>query len=180
MIYVFLANGFEEVEALAPVDMLRRAKQEVTTVGVTGKIVTGSHHIPMTADITAEELQIGGDMDMIVLPGGMPGTLNEEASPVVQAAIDYCVANDRWIGAICAAPSILGHKGVLNGKTATCYTGFEKELTGAEIGSDGVIRDGKIITARGAGVAVDFGLELVGAVCGRETQQQIRGSILCD
>ena len=115
-----------------------------------------------------------------VLPGGMPGTLNEEASPVVQAAIDYCVANDRWIGAICAAPSILGHKGVLNGKTATCYTGFEKELTGAEIGSDGVIRDGKIITARGAGVAVDFGLELVGAVCGRETQQQIRGSILCD
>ena len=166
MIYVFLANGFEEVEALAPVDMLRRAKQEVTTVGVTGKIVTG--------------LQIGGDMDMIVLPGGMPGTLNEEASPVVQAAIDYCVANDRWIGAICAAPSILGHKGVLNGKTATCYTGFEKELTGAEIGSDGVIRDGKIITARGAGVAVDFGLELVGAVCGRETQQQIRGSILCD
>ena len=157
MIYVFLANGFEEVEALAPVDMLRRAKQEVTTV-----------------------LQIGGDMDMIVLPGGMPGTLNEEASPVVQAAIDYCVANDRWLGAICAAPSILGHKGVLNGKTATCYTGFEKELTGAEIGSDGVIRDGKIITARGAGVAVDFGLELVGAVCGRETQQQIRGSILCD
>ena len=180
MIYVFLANGFEEVEALAPVDMLRRAKQEVTTVGVTGKIVTGSHHIPVTADITAEELQIGGDMDMIVLPGGMPGTLNEEASPVVQAAIDYCVANDRWIGAICAAPSILGHKGVLNGKTATCYTGFEKELTGAEIGNDGVIRDGKIITARGAGVAVDFGLELVGAVCGRETQQQIRGSILCD
>lgn len=81
MIYVFLANGFEEVEALAPVDMLRRAKQEVTTVGVTGKIVTGSHHIPVTADITAEELQIGGDMDMIVLPGGMPGTLNEEASP---------------------------------------------------------------------------------------------------
>ena len=185
MIYVFLANGFEEVEALAPVDMLRRAKQEVTTVGVTGKIVTGSHHIPVTADITAEELQIGGDMDMIVLPGGMPGTTNLYADKrvtdaVVQAAIDYCVANDRWIGAICAAPSILGHKGVLNGKTATCYTGFEKELTGAEIGSDGVIRDGKIITARGAGVAVDFGLELVGAVCGRETQQQIRGSILCD
>ena len=140
MIYVFLANGFEEVEALAPVDMLRRAKQEVTTVGVTGKIVTGSHHIPVTADITAEELQIGGDMDMIVLPGGMPGTLNEEASPVVQAVIDYCVANDRWIGAICAAPSILGHKGVLNGKTATCYTGFEKELTGAEIGKDTAVQ----------------------------------------
>lgn len=90
MIYVFLANGFEEVEALAPVDMLRRAKLDVTTVGVTGKIVTGSHRIPVTADITAEELQIGADMEMIVLPGGMPGTLNEEASETVQAAIDYC------------------------------------------------------------------------------------------
>ena len=91
MIYVFLAEGFEEVEALAPVDLLRRAKQQVTTVGVTGKVISGSHGIPVTADITAEELKIGADMEMIVLPGGMPGTLNEEASPVVQAAIDYCV-----------------------------------------------------------------------------------------
>ena len=166
MIYVFLANGFEEVEALAPVDMLRRAKLDVTTVGVTGKIVTGSHRIPVTADITAEELQIGADMEMIVLPGGMPGTLNEEASETIQAAIDYCAKNDRWIGAICAAPSILGHKGLLQGK--------------AEIGSDGVIQDGKYITARGAGVAVDFGLELVGAMLGKEAQAQIRASILCD
>ena len=180
MIYVFLANGFEEVEALAPVDMLRRAKLDVTTVGVTGKTVTGSHGIPVTADITAEELNIGADMEMIVLPGGMPGTLNEEASPTVQAAIDYCTANDRWIGAICAAPSILGHKGLLKGKTAVCYTGFEKELTGAQIGSTGVVTDGKIITARGAGVAVDFGLALVGALAGAETQAQIRASILCD
>lgn len=180
MIYVFLANGFEEVEALAPVDMLRRAKLDVTTVGVTGKTVTGSHGIPLTADITAEELNIGADMEMIVLPGGMPGTLNEEASPAVQAAINYCTANDRWIGAICAAPSILGHKGLLKGKTAVCYTGFEKELTGAQIGSTGVVTDGKIITARGAGVAVDFGLALVGALAGAETQAQIRASILCD
>ena len=161
-------------------DMLRRAKLDVTTVGVTGKIVTGSHRIPVTADITAEELQIGADMEMIVLPGGMPGTLNEEASETVQAAIDYCAKNDRWIGAICAAPSILGHKGLLQGKTATCYTGFENDLLGAEIGSDGVIQDGKYITARGAGVAVDFGLELVGAMLGKEAQAQIRASILCD
>ena len=83
-------------------------------------------------------------------------------------------------GAICAAPSILGHKGLLQGKTATCYTGFEKDLLGAEIGSDGVIQDGKYITARGAGVAVDFGLELVGAMLGKEAQAQIRASILCD
>ncbi len=180
MIYLFLAEGFEEVEALAPIDMLRRAKLNVTTVGVTGKIVTGSHGISVTADITADQLTIGADMDMIVLPGGMPGTLNEEASPVVQAAIDYCAANDRFIAAICAAPSILGHKGLLQGKKAVCYTGFEKELTGAEIGTGGVVTDGKIITARGAGVAIEFGLTLVGALLGSEVQTQIRASILCD
>ena len=179
MVYVLLAEGFEEVEALTPVDLLRRAGMETRLVGVTGATVCGARGINVVTDLSMDEVDLA-KADMLVLPGGMPGTLNEEASPVVQAVIDYCVANDRWIGAICAAPSILGHKGVLNGKTATCYTGFEKELTGAEIGSDGVIRDGKIITARGAGVAVDFGLELVGAVCGRETQQQIRGSILCD
>lgn len=180
MIYLFLAEGFEEVEALAPVDMLRRAKLQVTTVGVTGKVVTGSHGIPVTADITADQLTIGADMEMIILPGGMPGTLNEEASPVVQAAIEYCAANDRYIGAICAAPSILGHKGLLKGRTAVCYTGFEKDLTGAEIGTEGVVTDGRIITARGAGVAVDFGLTLVGAILGSEAQAQIRASILCD
>lgn len=180
MIYVFLADGFEETEALAPVDLLRRAKLDVKTVGVTGKIVTGSHGIPVTADMTEDQLALDGEMEMIVLPGGMPGTLREEASPVVQRAIDYCAKNDRWIGAICAAPSILGHKGLLQGKTAVCYTGFEKELKGAEIGSCGVVTDGRIITARGAGVAVDFGLALVGAMCGKEAQAQIRASILCD
>ncbi len=180
MIYVFLAEGFEEVEALAPVDMLRRAGLKVVTVGVTKKIVTGSHGIPVTADITADELHVGADTEMIVLPGGMPGTRNEEASPAVQAAIDYCAANDRYIGAICAAPSILGHKGLLKGKTAVCYTGFEQELTGAAIGTDGVVMDGKIITARGAGVAVDFALTLVGVLLGSETRDKLRASILCD
>ncbi len=180
MIYVFLAEGFEETEAITPIDMLRRAKQNVATVGVTGKVVTGSHGVPVNADITAEELKIGGDMEMIVLPGGMPGTLNEEASDIVQAAIDYCVENDRWIGAICAAPSILGHRGILRGKTAVCYPGFEEALEGAEIGTKSVVQDGRIITARGAGVAVDFGLALVGVLCGTQTQAQIRASIICD
>ena len=180
MIYVFLAEGFEEVEALAPVDLLRRAKQQVTTVGVTGKVVSGSHGIPVTADITAEELKIGADMEMIVLPGGMPGTLNEEASPVVQAAIGYCVKNDRYVSAICAAPSILGKKGLLEGKTAVCYPGFETALTGAAIGSEGVVQDGKFITARGAGVAVDFGLRLIQVLCGEKTAAEIRASIICD
>lgn len=180
MIYVFLADGFEEVEALAPVDLLRRAKLDVQTVGVTGKIVTGSHKIPVTADLTAEELEIGAEMEMIVLPGGMPGTLREEASQVVQDAITYCVKHDRWIGAICAAPSILGKRGLLKGKTAVCYPGFEEALTGAELGTDGVVQDGRFVTARGAGVAVDFGLKLIAVLQGAEAADAIRKSIVCD
>ncbi|MGN0584541.1 MAG: DJ-1 family glyoxalase III [Ruminococcus sp.] len=180
MVYVFLANGFEETEAIAPIDMLRRAGREVITVGVTGKIVTGSHGIPVTADITEDELTDFSAAEMIVLPGGMPGTLNEEASAVVQAAIDYCAANNIPIGAICAAPSILGHKGLLEGKTAVCYTGFEKDLKGAVIGTSGVVTDGLITTARGAGVAVDFGLELVKVLCGQAERDRLRNAILCD
>ena len=175
MIYVFLAEGFEEVEALAPVDLLRRAKKEVQTVGVTGKVVTSSHGVPVTADLTQEELSLNGNVEMIVLPGGMPGTLNEEASEVVQNAIAFCAANDRYIGAICAA-----HLGLLQGKTAVCYTGFEKDLKGAAIGTDGVVTDGKIITARRAGVALEFGLALIAALDGQAASDAVRASILMD
>ncbi len=180
MVYAFLAEGFEETEAIAPIDLLRRAGVHVTTVGVTGKNVTGSHGIPITADITADAFKPAADIEMIILPGGMPGTLNEEKSDTVQAAIDYCVKNDRWIGAICAAPSILGHKGLLRNRTAVCYPGFEKDLEGAKIGSGGVARDSKIITARGAGVAVDFGLALIEALVGADLAAQIRASIVCE
>lgn len=178
MIYVFLADGFEETEAIAPIDMLRRAKKTVVTVGVTGKIVTGSHGIPVTADITQDEMQLNDELEMIVLPGGMPGTLNEEASEQVQAAITYCAEHDRYLTAICAAPSILGHRGLLQDKHAVCYPGFESALTGAIVGTDGVVRDGKYITARGAGVVVAFGLALVAALCGTEKSEEIRQAII--
>ena len=178
MIYVFLAEGFEETEAIAPIDMLRRAKQNVATVGVTGKVVTGSHGVPVNADITAEELKIGGDMEMIVLPGGMPGTLNEEASDIVQAAIDYCVENDRWIGAICAAPSILGHRGILRGKTAVCYPGFEERLAGARIGNGKVAVDGNITTSRGVGTAIAFAAALIEQLESKEKAEEIKKSII--
>ena len=174
MIYVFLADGFEETEAIAPIDMLRRAKKEVVTVGVTGKVVTSSHGVPVTADITQDEIQLNDQLEMIVLPGGMPGTLNEEASEQVQAAITYCAEQNRYLTAICAAPSILGHRGLLNGKHAVCYPGFESALTGTE----GVVQDGNIITARGAGVAIDFGLALVAALCGAEKSAEIRKGIV--
>ena len=178
MVYLFLANGFETIEALAVVDMLRRAKIDVKTVGVTGKIVISSHNIDVTADIEIDEFDVK-DADAVVLPGGMPGTLNLEADKTVQGAIDYCVENKKYTCAICAAPSILGHKGLLKGKEAICFPGFENDLTGAILSDKYVVTDGLIITARGAGVAVDFGLEIVKALKGEETAENVRKTIQC-
>ena len=180
MIYVFLAEGFEETEAIAPIDLLRRSGRNVVTVGVGDNIIKGSHGIPVVTDIIAEEAALSDELEMIVLPGGMPGTLNLEKSPYVQAAIDYCVQNGKFIGAICAAPSILGHKGLLKDKTAVCYEGFETQLDGAVIGNDSVVEDGVFITARGAGVAVDFGLKLVEKAVSKTESDRLRAAILCD
>ena len=130
MIYVFLASGFEEIEALAVVDILRRAELEVQTVavGVGEKTVRGAHGIPVVADVTEEQAKPEG-LEMVVLPGGMPGTLNLEKSQTVQEFLQLASNNGLWIGAICAAPSILGHNGLADGKRVTCYPGFESQLT---------------------------------------------------
>lgn len=131
MFYCFLATGFEEIEAVTTVDMLRRAGVEVTTVSVDGdgnNIVTGAHGIPVKADTDKVSFD---NMEGVILPGGMPGTINLENSSQVQLSLDFCFANNLYIFAICAAPQILGHKGILEGKNATCYPGFETELKGA-------------------------------------------------
>ncbi len=179
MVYVFLANGFELIEALAPVDMLRRSGAEVVTVGVGGQTVLSSQKVAVKADITCEQVRLGDDVDMVVLPGGMPGTLNLEADKTVQAAIDFCAGNGKYLGAICAAPSILGHKGLLSGKKATCFPGFEKDLTGAEPTGEGVVRDGMIVTAKGAGVCVEFGLKLAELAVSKEASDKVRAAIQC-
>ena len=158
MVYVFLAKGFEEIEALAPVDVLRRAGVEVKTVGVTGKRVSGSHGISVNCDITIAEASFD-ELDGIILPGGLPGATNLEADQTVQKFIDFAAQNGKVIGAICAAPMILGHKGLLRGKNAVCYTGFEKELDGAHILDRPAVCDGNIVTGWGAGGAIDFALE---------------------
>ena len=176
MIYVFLAKGFEEMEALAPVDVLRRANIEVKTVGVTGKQVRGSHGISVTCDIVASEA-VFDNLDGIILPGGLPGTTNLEADETVQKFIDYAAENGKIIGAICAAPMILGHKGLLRGKNAVCYTGFEKELEGATISEKYVVTDGKFITAKGAGVATEFGLKIVSVLKSKELADEIGKAI---
>lgn len=179
MIYVFLANGFEEIEALAPVDILRRAKADVKTVGVTGREVTSSRGVVVKADISADEIVLNDDLEMIVLPGGMPGTLNLESSDKVQSAVDFCADNDRYIAAICAAPSILGHKGLLKGKTATSFPKFNGDLEGANVVDDLVAVDGKIITAKGAGASIEFGLTLAQLIVSKETSDNIKASMQC-
>ena len=179
MIYVFLADGFEETEAIAPIDMIRRAEKDVVTVGINSDTIRSSHGVVMLADITDMQVVMDERVEMIVLPGGMPGTLGLEQSPVVQAAIDYCVEKNIPIGAICAAPSIIGKKGLLNGKEATCFPGFEKYLVGAKLSEEKVVTDGIFTTAAGAGVAVEFGLELVRVLCGEPEYKAIRAAIQC-
>ena len=156
MVYVFLANGFEEMEALAPVDLLRRAGVEVFTVGVGSDMIVSSHNIPVKTDTTVDKIVLNDELEMIVLPGGMPGTLNLEASPDVLGAVDYCADNNRYIAAICAAPSIIGHKGLLDGRYATCFPGYEKDLKGAIHSARLVAVDGKFITAKGGSNVVGY------------------------
>ncbi|MBQ9416082.1 MAG: DJ-1/PfpI family protein [Clostridia bacterium] len=177
MHYLFLAEGFEEVEALTPLDLMRRAKIPVKTVGIGGRTVCGSHGIAVQADLTDKEFN---DLrpESVLLPGGMPGTLNLDASPVVQSAISAALEADGHLFAICAAPTILGRRGLLKGKRATCYPGMEKDLTGAILTGERVVKDGNIITGAGMGVALDFGLAIVAELKGTETAEQLRRSVV--
>ena len=179
MIYVFLAKGFEEIEALTVVDCLRRAELEVYTVGIGGKIITGSHNIPVFCDLDENEILTSDEIDAVVLPGGMPGTLNLEANKTVNDFIDYCVQNDKYVCAICAAPSILGHKGLLKGRKACCFPGFENELEGATVSEDFVCTDGKYITAKGMGAAIEFSREITRVLLDDFTADRIKASLQC-
>ena len=177
MVYCFLADGFEEVEAIAPVDMLRRAGVEVKTVGVTGDVISGSHGIKVTPDIDIKDIVLDDELEAVILPGGLPGATNLEENADVQKAIDFADANGKYICAICAAPQILGHKGLVKGKEAIAYPGFECELEGAIISEDYVVFDGNIITAKGAGVATEFGLKIVSVLKDAELAEKIGKAI---
>lgn len=178
MVYLFLANGFEEIEALTPVDFLRRAGKEVKTVGIGGKSITGSHGITVSCDMCECELDLNSSFEMIILPGGLPGSTNLDNSHVVDHFINRAVNEDKFICAICAAPFILGKRNILNGKNACCYPGFEFQLTGAIVKEDGCVRDGKIITARAMGKANEFSLEIIDALCGSEMKDKLKASVL--
>ena len=180
MVYMFLADGFEEIEALCPLDLLRRAGVDIKTVSVgDGDFVTGSHGISVKADM--KESDFGDERpEMVILPGGLPGTTNLEASGVVAKALADALAADAYVCAICAAPSVLGKRGYLRGKEAICYPGFEEYLEGAKISDKKVVRDGKIITGAGMGVALEFGLMLVSALCGEEKAKELKKAVLAD
>lgn len=174
MLYVLLADGFEEIEALATVDILRRADIPVLTVGVESSTPTGAHGIVVEADIEIDRVE-PDKMTGIILPGGIPGTPNLEKNEKVQALIDFAAENDLWLCAICAAPSILGNKGLLCGKKATAYPGFEDSLSGAILG-EGVCVDGHFITGQGAGKTLDFAYTIAEAL-GKDTSALRKGML---
>lgn len=184
MVYCFLADGFEEIEALAAVDILRRAGVEVATVSMNDELtVCGSHNIKVIADITAKDFPTDtSTVTGAVYPGGMPGaeTLSTGKNTLPSDIARYCVENEILVGAICAAPIVLGRQGLLSGKKATCYPGFENELEGVAYTGKRVTVDGNIVTGRGPGCSVDFALALVEKIKGKELSDKIREMMQCD
>ena len=178
MVYVLLGTGFEEVEAIAPVDLMRRAGIEVQTVGITGKTVTGSHKIPVEADILPENMDLES-MDMIVLPGGLGGVASARASQAALDALRWGWEHDRFVAAICAGPTVLADLGIPDGKKATCFPGCEGQMRKADmVPGVAALRDGKLITGTSAGCAIPFALELIKALKGSEAADKVAKQIV--
>ena len=175
---VFFANGFEEIEALTVVDILRREKIDVDMVSITGeKKATGSHNITVEMDKLIEEVDFE-QTDMIVLPGGMPGTVNLEACEPLMEQVDAFYKAEKYIAAICAAPSIFGHRGMLQGKKACSNPGFESHLEGADVKKEPAVVAGHIITSRGMGTAISFGLAILEQLEGKDAVAPMKDKIV--
>ena len=177
MVYVLLADGFEESEALVPTDLLRRAGVEVALVGVTGTTVTGGHGIAVQCDLPLKKAGLE-NLEMVILPGGMGGVHGISASTGALALVERAVEQGIWVAAICAAPTILARMGVLDRRSAVCYPGME-ELMGSAVVKKGerVVMDGHIITGEAAGSAFEFGLKLVEVLRGPDAAQQVRHAV---
>lgn len=179
MVYVFLANGFEDIEGLAPVDILRRGGVEVKTVGIMGsEYVETAHGVTLKADVKFEDIDNFDDADLLLLPGGMSGSLHLKNHKGVCDALEEQNEKGKYIGAICAAPMVLGKLGILEGKKATCYPGFEKYLDGAEYTADMVTVDGNIITGRGPAAAMPYGFALLSLFVGRDDVKAIEDGMI--
>lgn len=177
MVYILLAPGFEDAEALVPADLLRRAGIDTALTALESEYVESGHGITVKADLTLEGVKLEQG-DMVLLPGGAAGYRNLGASPVVEGLVKEAAQRSIWLAAICAAPTLLGRWGLLEGKQAVCYPGMERKLTGAMVPEKvPVVRDGNIITSRGAGTSFDFGLELVRVLAGAEKAEEVRSSV---
>ena len=178
MVYVLLGTGFEETEAIAPIDLMRRAGIQVLTVGINGPIVTGGHGIGIQADISLGEMDLT-DMDMIVLPGGLGGVASIRASREAMDAVRFAWENSKFVAAICAGPTVLADLGITAGKNCTCYPGCEGGMGTAVIQeSKAAVRDGRLITGTSAGCAVPFGLALIAALKDEATAKTVADQIV--
>ena len=178
MVYMLLGKGFEETEAVAPLDLLRRAGVQVLTVGIGGKHITGGHNITLQADITLEEMDLT-QLEMIIVPGGLGGVASVLASKKAMDALAFARDNDKYIAAICAGPTVLARLGITDGKAVTCYPGCEAQMGNAKVAENAAcVRDQKVITGTSAGCAIPFGLMLVAALKGEEAAEAIRTQIV--
>ncbi len=178
MVYMLLGTGFEETEAIAPLDLLRRAGVEILTVGIDGKTVTGSHKIKVEADITIGEMDLT-DLDMVVIPGGLGGVASLRACPAALDVLKFGWDNGKYVAAICAGPTVLADLGITDGLKATCYPGQEKNMGSAKMqGNAAVVTDGRLITGTSAGCAISFGLALIEALKGKEAAEKVKNQIV--
>lgn len=179
-VYIFFADGLEEIEGLTVVDLMRRAGIDISIVSMNGTLtVTGSHKIAIGADLLLEDVK-DSSADMLVLPGGLPGTTHLAESNVLGEMLKNAAASGKYVAAICAAPSVLGGLGILEGKHATCYPGFEDKLTGALCSTDRVVADGNVITSRGMGTAIEFSEKLISLLKDETTAKELTKSIMFD
>ena len=178
MVYMLLGTGFEETEAIAPLDLLRRAGIDVKTVGINGKTIYGGHGIGIEADITIDEVTVS-ELEMVILPGGLGGVASARASKPALDLLRFAWDNGKFVAAICAGPTVLADLGITDGLNSTCYPGCESGMGNANITENvACVRDGKLITGTSAGCAVKFGLELIAALKGTETANTIAEQIV--
>lgn len=178
MVYMLLGTGFEETEAIAPLDLLRRAGVPVLTVGINGKTVFGGHNIGITADIQLQEMDLT-ELEMIVLPGGLGGVTSIRECPEAMDALRFAHQNNKFIAAICAGPTVLADLGITDHKQATCYPGCEHKMGIAQMVPDAAtVRDGNIITGTSAGCAIPFGLALIKALKGPQAAETVAKQIV--